>query len=103
MEPSEQLVGVWVEIQERSDEGRLVLMRPDADVPPTRGGRRQLELVPKGNVYTKAQGATDRLEEQAEGDWSVSKDNTLQLNLKGWEGDFTIETLSGTELILNRR
>lgn len=102
MAETDKLTGTWVEIQERGDESKLFLMRPDADVPPSRGGRRHLELAPEGGLFSFAQGAVDSLESKDQGNWSLN-DNTLQLQLKGWEGEYTVETMTDTELILNRR
>lgn len=102
MDDPKRLTGTWVEIQERGSSVRCILMRADANVPPTRGGRRQLELTADGAVRSMAQGATDRMEAAAEGQWQL-QDDTLKLNLDGWEGDYDVETMTDTELILHRR
>ncbi len=102
MEHQEMLLGAWVEIQERSDEGRVVLMRPDAGVPPLRGGRRRLEIAAEGHASSMAQGATDRMETSARGAWDLHGD-IIGLQLDGWEGEYDVEKMTDTELILNRR
>lgn len=102
MDHLDNLAGAWIEIRERGDEGRVVLMRPDADVPPTRGGRRRLEIDAQGRVRILEQGATDRMEATASGDWDLHG-NTLELKLDGWEGEYVIENMTDTELILKRR
>ena len=58
MDHLEKLAGEWVEIREREGKDELVLMRADADVPATRGGRRQLNMNAEGKVLSLAQGAT---------------------------------------------
>lgn len=99
---SGQLTGTWVEIQEQSNSEHTVLRRPDADIPPTRGGRRQLKIAGEGAVHTMAQGASDRMEPKASGGWQLTQDH-LELNLDGWEGEYVIESITDTELILHRR
>lgn len=102
MDHLENLAGEWIEIHERGDRDRVVLMRPDADVPPTRGGRRRLEIDAQGRARNFEQGATDRMEPTARGDWDLH-DGTLELKLEGWEGEYVIESMTDTELILHRR
>ena len=102
MDHLEKLAGEWVEIREREGKDELVLMRADADVPATRGGRRQLDMNAEGKVRSLAQGASDRMETTASGDWDI-KENVLELNLEGWEGTYDIENITDTELILKRR
>ncbi len=102
MEHQEKLLGAWVEIQERGDDGRVVLMRPDAGVPPSRGGRRRLEIDAEGHASSMAQGATDRMETSATGAWDMH-DDIIDLKLDGWEGEYNVEKMTDTELILNRR
>ncbi|MDH3742255.1 MAG: lipocalin family protein [Hyphomicrobiales bacterium] len=96
------LTGQWVEILERGDADQIVLMRADANVPASRGGRRQLEIARQGQLQSSAQGPTDRLETAAKGRWTLQGD-TLHLNIDGWEGDYVVETMTDTELILKRR
>ena len=91
-----------MEIEERGDDGRMILMRAEANVPPSRGGRRQLEINAHGQAWALAQGATDKMEAAATGAWNMS-DNTLELKLDGWEGQYRVESMTDTELILNRR
>jgi len=95
----DKLAGAWVEIQERGDDGRVVLMRPDAGVPPSRGGRRRLEI---NAAWSMAQGANDRMEANATGTWDL-QDDIMELKLDGWEGEYSVENMTDTELILNRR
>lgn len=102
MDLLDNLPGAWIEIQERGDRDRVVLMRPDADVPPTRGGRRRLEIDEQGRARNFEQGATDRMEPTTSGDWDLN-DKTLELKLDGWEGEYVIESMTDTELILHRR
>ncbi len=102
MEHLDKFAGAWVEIQERGDSGRMVLMRSNANVPPSRGDRRRLEINAEGQAWSLAQGATDRLEAAAAGAWDMH-DNTIELKLDGWEGEYDVENMTDTELILNRR
>lgn len=102
MEHPDKLAGAWIEIQERGQGGRMVLMRSDANVPPSRGGRRRLEINAEGQAWSMAQGATDRMEAIATGGWDLH-DDTLELKIDGWEGKYSVENMTDTELILNRR
>ena len=94
--------GDWVEVVEEAGKGRLVLLRPDAGVPPSRGGRRHLELADQGRADAFGQGATDRLESVGGGGWAVD-DGKLTLTLPGWEGTYDIEAIDDRKLVLRRR
>ena len=94
--------GEWVEVVEQAGKGQLVLLRPDAGVPPSRGGRRHLALADQGRADALGQGATDRLESVGGGGWAVDG-GTLTLTLPGWEGTYDIEAIGDCRLILRRR
>lgn len=102
MADMEKLVGQWVEVEERGAPDRLVLMRPDADVPLKRGGRRNLDMAPDGAATSLAQGAHDGLEPVAKGQW-LEEGEGLKLELEGWEGSYDLDMMTDTELILRRR
>ena len=87
---------------EKAGEGQLVLLRPDAGVPPSRGSRRHLELADQGHASALGQGATDRLESVGGGGWAL-EDGTLTLTLPGWEGTYEVEAMDDRKLILRRR
>ena len=97
-----QLARKWVEVREESGDDRIVLRPSDYPVSASRGGRRHLELSPKGRVQALGLGATDRLEATGSGGWSLEGE-ALQLKLKGWEGTYDIEELGDDILVLRRR
>lgn len=96
------VIGEWVEIREHSRPDRLVFQRLDTDIPPMRGGRRQLHLMPEGSAEILTPGAVDRLERTGGGRWSRSG-SSLHLELQGWKGDYEIDTIDDRKLILRRR
>jgi hypothetical protein len=97
-----QLAREWVEVGEESEGKRIVLRPSSYSIPPSRGGRRHLELGPSGQGRALGLGATDRLEAKGSGGWSLEGD-TLQLELTGWEGTYDIEQLGDEILVLRRR
>ncbi|SNR50409.1 lipocalin family protein [Puniceibacterium sediminis] len=97
-----QLLGTWVVVRERRADDTLAFIRPDAELSPTRGGRKNMIILPDGGLDKMSRGPTDRLEKTDSGSWSLNG-NTLQLSIPGWEGTYDINTLSETELILGRR
>lgn len=97
-----EISGEWVEIVEEAGDGQLVLLRPDAGVPPSRGGRRHLELADQGRASALGQGATDRLESVGGGGWAI-ENGTLTLTLPGWEGTYDIVAIDDRRLVLRRR
>ena len=94
--------GDWVEVAEEAGDGQTVLLRPDAGVPPSRGGRRHLALAEQGRASALGQGATDKLEAVGGGGWAL-ENKTLTLALPGWEGTYEIETMDDSRLVLRRR
>lgn len=102
MTDPKQLAREWVEVREESEGERIVLRPSDYPVPPSRGGRRHLELGLSGQGRALGLGATDKLEAKGSGDWSLEGE-ALQLRLKGWEGTYDIEELGNDILVLRRR
>ncbi|MEM1128994.1 MAG: hypothetical protein AAGH83_00580 [Pseudomonadota bacterium] len=104
MDMTTPLAGTWVEIQELGDGKRSVFKRIEADIPPSRGGRRQLVLSGQegGGVRTRGLGPTDRTEDKGSGAWRVDG-KVLVLDVEGWEGAYDIEELSDDTLILQGR
>ena len=102
MSDENRISGEWVEVSEQAAEGQLVLLRPDAGVPPSRGSRRHLILADQGRANALGQGATDRLESVGGGGWAYEA-GALTLSLPGWEGKYDIVTLDDRKLVLRRR
>ena len=102
MGEEKSISGEWVEVAEKSGDGLLVLLRPDAGVPPSRASRRHLDLAGQGRASALGQGATDRLESVGGGGW-VLENGVLTLTLPGWEGTYEIETMDDSRLVLRRR
>ncbi len=92
---------VWVEIREDSTDEKLVLRPTDYPIPPARG-RRQLELTEIGQGQALEAGPADKLETVSHGGWSI-EDQTLLLNIEGWEGTYEIEDLQDDILVLRKR
>lgn len=95
------VTGDWVEIAEQGDTDRLVFYRMGADIPPARG-RRHLTLTEQGYAETEAPGPTDKSEHSGSGGW-IRDGDILHIRVPGWEGDYDIEVLQDTRLILRRR
>ena len=102
MAEDSRLAREWVEVREEADGDRLVFRPAGYPVPPTRGGRRHLQLAPSGEVRSLAQGPADAMKTKGSGSWSRDGD-VLRLDLKGWEGDYVIEELGNDRLELRRR
>lgn len=102
MADREMLARDWVEVSEEGDGSRIVLRPAGYAIKPSRGGRRHLRLSPSGGVRSLAQGPGDALETKGSGGWSL-KDETLSLDLGGWQGDYQIEQLGDDILVLRRR
>ncbi len=98
----EALTRVWVEVAEEGDAERIVLRPVDYPMPPSRGGRRRLDLSEAGQAESLGYGATDRVEAKASGRWSCEGDN-LQVDLPGWRGNYLVEEVGRKILILHRR
>lgn len=92
----------WVEIQEDSKDGKIVFRPADYPIRPARKPRRQLELSELGDVRTLQGGSDDRLEPKSEGKWE-QEGRTLRLNIQEWEGEYEIEDLQDTILVLKKR
>jgi hypothetical protein len=92
----------WVEVQEESSGNRIILRPMDYPVAPTRGGRRHLDLSQGGAARNLAQGPSDALSMVSKGGWSL-QDNTLQLDLEGWNGAYEIQEIGDQILVLHRR
>ncbi len=92
----------WVEIRELGDGSKIVLKCLDDDIPMSRAPRRQLDLAPEGQVSLLEGSPTDQHEQTGTGEWR-SDGQTLELNLKDWEGSYEIKELSDNTLILQRR
>jgi hypothetical protein len=91
----------WIEIREDSKDGTFVFRPDDYPVPPARG-RRHLELTEIGESRTLGAGPTDRLETKSEGKWTIDGE-ILRLNIQEWEGEYEIENLQDTILVLRKR
>ena len=102
MADTEKIVKEWVEVREECSKDRLVLRSADYPMAPARGGRRHLELCRDGAARDRAQSASDAIATMGSGGWSVRED-TLQLDLKGWSGDYAIEEVGDDKLVLRRR
>ena len=96
------VTGEWVEIAEESSGETIVFYRQGPDIPPSRGGRRQLHLRYQGEAGAEAPGPTDRSESSGTGGW-FRDGNTLTIRVPGWEGDYDIEAVQDTRLILRKR
>ena len=95
------ITGDWVEIAEKGTPGRLVFYRLGADIPPARG-RRHLQLKGQGHAQAQAPGPTDKSEISGSGGW-IQDGTTIFIRLPGWEGEYSIEDLQDTQLILRKR
>lgn len=102
MTDDQSINGEWVEIAEKSSGDTIVFRRSGPDIPPARGGRRQLHLRSKGEAETEAPGPTDRSEMAGTGTWSRDG-SILHIGVPGWEGDYEIKTMQDDQLILRRR
>ena len=102
MNDTPDVTGQWVEIAEESSGDRVVFYRQGPDIPPSRGGRRQLHLNYQGAAGAEAPGPTDKSESSGTGGWFREGDK-LHIRVPGWEGDYEIEDVQDTRLILRRR
>ncbi|WP_299846920.1 hypothetical protein [uncultured Roseovarius sp.] len=96
------VTGEWVEVAEEGSDGVIVFYRQGPDIPPSRGGRRQLHLRYQGEAGAEAPGPTDRSESSGAGGW-FRDGKTLHIRVPGWEGDYEIEDVQNTRLILRKR
>lgn len=97
-----QLERAWVEVAEEGGDERIVLRPLDYPVPPSRGGRRRLDLSASGKAERRGYGPTDGYEVKGTGSWTV-EDDTLRLELENWDGTYLIEELGDEILVLRRR
>lgn len=100
MSDAKSITREWVEIQEESKGGIIVLRPLDYPIPPARG-RRHLDLGTGGLMGAKSPGPSDKLESLG-GEWSI-EDRHLHLNAPGWEGNYDIEDLKSDILILRKK
>lgn len=92
----------WIEIREETTADHFVFRSSTVQIPPTRGGRRGLELSESGLAEAKAPGPTDAMQSQGTGRWSLEGD-MLHIELPGWAGDYEIEELKDNVLVLRKR
>ncbi len=97
-----QLARSWVEVAEESDSERTVFRPMDYPVPPTRGGRRRLDLSTDHKSTELGAGPTDAYESKSTGTWT-HRGSELHLDLTSWRGTYVIEELSDEILVLRRR
>jgi hypothetical protein len=84
---SESLEGRWVRSYEEDTDDELVFRPASYDFPPTRRGRRSIELCADGAYIEQAPGAVDAPEESARGSWSVDGDHLVLATERGGEAD----------------
>ncbi|MFD1160621.1 hypothetical protein [Roseovarius aestuarii] len=96
------VTGEWVEIAEEGGDDTVVFLRQGPDIPPSRGGRRQLHLKYQGEAGAEAPGPTDKSESAGTGGW-FRDGTTLHIRVPGWEGDYDIVDVQDTRLVLRRR
>jgi hypothetical protein len=102
MADREGLARAWVEVAEESAGERIVLRPADSPLPPSRGGRRRLDLKASGLAEQLGYGPTDSYETKASGTWTL-EGKKLRLELKDWQGVYLIEELGDEILVLRRR
>ena len=98
------LAGVWIEIREDSTDDKVVFRPVDFPIPPSRGGRRQLDLDASGTAKQFQAGPADKPEQAGNGSWSLQDDaRTLNISLPGWEGVYDVEEATEDMLVLRRK
>lgn len=91
----------WVEIVEDSTEETWVFRPLDYPMPPSRGGRRRLELQSSGDAVAKSTGRADAMEISGRGTWSCDN-GSLLLDLPGWSARYEIKELKNDLLVIKK-
>jgi len=95
----ESLLGSWRHSHEESTPTRVVL-RPDSYDFPRARGRNGLTMVAEGQAESRNPGPTDRTERHL-ANWHL-EGNRLVIESSWLQGEFEIESVDATQLVLRR-
>jgi len=102
MYKSALLIDTWVLIAELSSTEKLLFMRLDSDIPPSRAPRQQWQVTADHHVRQGAAGKDDRIETHQLGLWQLQGD-LLTLEWPQQQQKYSIAALNQEQLTLLKR